>query len=80
MINILSSESGDLLMKCFKEYLDDVETDTPDNFVLNHFLGSFAETVMWWIENRMKYTPEDTAKYFIEINRCSIADRSTPLT
>ena len=85
MIGILSSESGELLMKYFKEYLqimfsdylDEIETNAPVDFVLNHLVGSFAETVMWWIRNRMKYTPEDTAKYFIEINRFDISDRST---
>lgn len=88
MIGILSSESVELLMKYFKEYLQivfseylgEVETDTPVDFVLNHLVGSFAETVMWWVENRMKYTPRDTAKYFIEINRFNIAERNTPLT
>lgn len=88
MIGILSSESGELLMKYFKEYLqimfseylDDVDTDAPVDFVLNHLVGSFAETVMWWIENRMKYTPEDTAKYFIEINRFNITNRSRSIT
>lgn len=81
MIGILSCESGELLMKYFKEYLhvmfseylDEIEIDAPVDFVLNHLVGSFAETVMWWIDNRMKYTPEETAKYFIEINRFNTA-------
>lgn len=77
IIGILSSESSELFMKYFKEYLlvmfseylDEIVIDAPTDFVLNHLVGSFSETVMWWIGNRMKYSPEDTAKYFIEINR-----------
>jgi AcrR family transcriptional regulator len=73
---ILSSESGDLFMKYFKEYLTEmfskylkeIKVNAPADFVLNHLVGSFAETVKWWIDNKMKYTPEETARYYIEVS------------
>ncbi|HDI3439620.1 TPA: TetR/AcrR family transcriptional regulator [Listeria monocytogenes] len=76
IVSILSSESGELFMKYFKEYLTEMfskylnepKVNAPADFVLNHLVGSFAETVKWWIDNRMKYTPEETARYYIEVS------------
>ncbi len=73
---ILSSESGDLFMKYFKDYLtelfsknfNEIKVNAPADFVLNHLVGSFAETVKWWVDNSMKYTPEQTARYYIEVS------------
>lgn len=73
---ILSCESGALFMGYFKgyltelfsKYLDMIKVNAPADFVLNHLVGGFSETVKWWIDNKMKYTPEETAKYFIEVN------------
>lgn len=80
IVGILSCESGELFMKYFKEYLsemfspylDKMKIKAPADFVLNHLAGSFAETVKWWIDNRMKYTPEETARYYMEV---SLIDR-----
>ncbi len=76
IVGILSCESGELFMKYFKEYLSEMfshylhglKMKAPADFVLNHLVGSFAETVKWWIDNRMKYTPEETARYYIEVS------------
>jgi len=76
IIGILSCESGELFMRYFKEYLTEmfskylheIKVNVPADFVLNYLVGSFAETVKWWIGNRMKYTPEETAKYYIEVS------------
>ncbi|MGI5876631.1 MAG: TetR/AcrR family transcriptional regulator [Dethiobacteria bacterium] len=76
IVGILSCESGELFMKYFKEYLtemfskylNETKVNAPADFVLNHLVGSFAETVKWWINNRMKYTPEETARYYIEVS------------
>lgn len=73
IIGILSCESGKLFMEYFKgymidmftQYLNEIKIDAPDDFVLNYLAGSFAETVKWWINNRIKYTPEQTANYFL---------------
>jgi AcrR family transcriptional regulator len=69
-------DSGALFMGHFKEYLTEmfskylkgIKVNAPTDFVLNHFVGSFAETVKWWIDNSMKYTPEETANYYIEVS------------
>ena len=79
IMGILSCESGELFMRYFKEYLTEmfskylkgIKVNAPTNFVLNHFVGSFAETVTWWINNSM-----ETAKYYIEVSCVnSITDR-----
>jgi len=82
IVGILSCESGELFMKYFKgyltemfsKYLNGTNVNAPADFVLNHLVGSFAETVKWWIDNSMKYTPETTAKYYMEV---SCVDRIT---
>lgn len=73
IVGILSCESGELFMRYFREYLSElfadyrkeINVDAPEDFVLNHLVGSFSETVKWWIRNDMKYTPEETAGYFM---------------
>lgn len=82
IMGILSCESGELFMEYFKGYLaemfakyvNETKVNAPVDFVLNHLVGSFAETVKWWIANRMKYTPEETARYYMEV---SCLDRCT---
>lgn len=72
---ILSGESSELFMGYFKAYLSDmfakylneVKTDAPEEFVLNHLVGSFAEAVKWWIKNKMQYTPEEIAAYYMAV-------------
>ena len=69
ILGILSGESGELFMRYFKEYLTTlfdrypncIKKDVPKEFALNHLVGSFAEAVNWWIETRMKMTPEEVA-------------------
>jgi AcrR family transcriptional regulator len=76
IVGILSCESGDLFMRYFKGYLTEmfskylkgIKINAPADFVLNHLVGSFTETVKWWIDNNMKYAPEETAKYYIEVS------------
>ena len=73
---ILARESGELFMRYFKEYLiemfakylSEINVNAPADFVLNHLAGSFAETVKWWVDNKMKHTPEETARFYIEVS------------
>lgn len=75
IVGILSCESGELFMRYFKEYLSElfadyrkeIQVDAPEEFVLDYLVGSFSETVKWWIKNDMKYTPEETAGYFMAV-------------
>lgn len=73
VIGVLSCESGELFMRYFKEYLSQLFKkylpsdlkSVPTDFILNHLVGSFAETVKWWINNDMSYTPEKTVRFFM---------------
>lgn len=70
---ILLSDSSELFMQFFKEHLytmfsehiDCFKTDVPNDFLLNHLVGSFAETVKWWLKEEAKTPPETIAKYFM---------------
>lgn len=72
---IIISDSTGLFMNCFKihlrkvfrEYLSDFKMDVPESFLLNHLVGGFSETVKWWLEEDMKTSPENMAKYFISM-------------
>ena len=72
---ILSSESGALFMRYFKEYLQDLfgrymtdfQAKVPPDYLLNHLVGSFAETVKWWITGKMEYTPEEVTGFYMAV-------------
>ena len=36
----------------------------PPDFLVNHISGSFVEMVLWWIQGRMRQTPEELDGYF----------------
>ena len=69
---ILSSESGELFMRFFKEHLARLfagaltgqPADIPRDYVLNHMVFDFAETVRWWMRNEA-YSPEEICRFFL---------------
>ncbi len=73
-MGILSCESGELFMRYFKEYLEEmfsqyleeIQIHAPEDFVLNHLAGSFAEAVRWWLRNAMRPAPEVFSAYFMD--------------
>lgn len=75
IIGILSCESSELFMnyfklylsEMFKKHLDEIKVPAPADFVLNLLVGSFAESIKWWIASEMKYEPEDIARYFLSV-------------
>lgn len=75
IMGILSSQSSELFMGFLNEnlsvlfnmYLSEFKVDVPKDFLLSYLVGSFAETVKWWVKNRMSLPPETVAKYFIEV-------------
>ena len=75
IVGILTSESADLFMnylkeylrRLFKMYLPEFHADVPENFLLSHLAGGFADTVRWWVNENMTTSPEQTAKYFMEV-------------
>ncbi len=75
VLGILSGESGELFMRYFKEYLSQIfreypsciRKDVPDQFAVNHLVGSFAEAVKWWIQTKMKDSPEMLADNYLKV-------------
>lgn len=71
--SILSCESGEVFMQYFKNHLTrvmgkaipDEAYRAPKDYVLNHIVCDFAETVRWWMTHD-KYTPEDISGFFLE--------------
>ena len=69
---ILSSESGELFMQYLKEYLSllfqraaaGMRFDAPGDYMLNHMVCDFAETVRWWMEHP-DYSPEEICRFFL---------------
>ena len=72
---ILSSESGEIFMKYIKEYLAKLFTkyipffhaDVPSDFLIHYLVGSFSETLKWWIKNKMALPPEELARCFLAV-------------
>ena len=75
VIGILSCESGDLFIRYLREYLNvlfnmyltDFHTDVPEEYLLSHLVGSFTETVKWWVRGGMSIEPEQMAEYFMKV-------------
>ena len=71
--SILSGDSSDVFMRYFKNYLTEmfakqsagVAIDAPEDYVLNHYVSSFAETVKWWVEKDMTYSPEEIVGFYM---------------
>lgn len=70
---ILSCESGEIFMRYFKEHLEQVfegelgekKSTIPGDYMLNHMVCDFAETVRWWMKHE-EYSPEDISGFFFE--------------
>lgn len=79
IIGILSCESGDMFLRFFKQYLNELISENllremkgknkeiPEDFLLNHITGSFVEMVNWWIKNNMRQSPEELTGYFSKV-------------
>jgi len=70
---ILSCESGEVFMRYFKGYLTKMfdralvcnEAELPRDYLLNHTVCDFAETVRWWMNNET-YSPEQISSFYIK--------------
>lgn len=81
MITLLSGESSDLFLRYFKTYLaqlfadyaapplDTISVSIPRDFVLNHYVSSFAEAVKWWMSEDMKTAPEKVVEYYMSLTK-----------
>ena len=64
-------------MQYFKNYLTEMfakqtskfVSAAPRDYVLNHYVSSFAETVKWWVEKDMSYLPEEIIEIYMNIQR-----------
>ena len=71
---LLSCESGEIFMKYFRIYLQEMfpsfiekrHYTAPFEYTLDITICSFAETVRWWITEHNEYTPEQITSYFME--------------
>lgn len=72
---LLSGESGAIFLAYFKDYMKDFfarymdlfQVHIPKDYLLNHLVGSFAETVKWWVTQDMAISPERMAEYYITV-------------
>lgn len=69
---ILSGDSDAVFMGYFKEQLSELfkksvkESETvPYDYMLNHMVNDFAETIRWWARHS-QYSPEQISAFFFE--------------
>ena len=74
---LLSSKNNELFLEYFKsetkalitnhlaDFKDKKPQNIPEDFWINHITSTFIETLRWWIENKMKQTPETINEYFL---------------
>ena len=75
IVRLLSFESCELFLKDFKTYLPCLFEDflrfanssVPEALLQNYLVGSFAETVRWWIKEGLKTEPESIASCYLHM-------------
>lgn len=75
VFGMLKSQSSDVFIRYLKEYLlclfklhlAEFHADVPQDFFLNHLVGSFCELIKWWVANDMTEKPDVVAKYFMAV-------------
>lgn len=73
ILGLLTGDSSDLFYRYFKEVLEMVfanypeclPKNLPEDFAMNHMLGSFVEAIKWWIKMGMKKSPEELIVYYL---------------
>lgn len=79
IVGIFTSESSQVFMRYFREYLGELfsgcegayPAEIPAEFIQNYLVGSFVETVRWWIAGGMRQTPEEIARYYAAVTHLS---------
>lgn len=79
VLELLSSENNELFLRYFKENLKKLirrqpsifgtnkSEEIPDDYWINHISATFVETVIWWLGNGMKESPEKLSVYFLSV-------------
>ena len=70
---IINTDNEGLFMNYFRQYLATLfaryvpafSKNVPDDFLIRHLVGSFAETVKWWVDRQMLPAPETAAHFYI---------------
>ena len=72
---IIVVDGDGLFMSYFKQYLAELfcrytavfTKEVPEDFLIHHLAGSFAETVKWWAARDMVPEPEIVAHYYMTV-------------
>ena len=79
ILELLSSENNEIIMKYFKTNLRTLivtqyaekgllkSAALPEDYLVNHIASSFVETIDWWLSRGMKETPEVITEYFLGV-------------
>ncbi len=77
ILELLSCQNNELFLYHFKSGLkrlveSQIETfeneklkKLPKDFLINHIICTFVETVKWWVANKMQQSPEVITEYFL---------------
>ena len=74
---IIAADGDGLFMAYFKNYLTQLfsrytmlfSREVPEDFLIHHLTGSFAETVKWWVARDMIPDPETVAHFYMLVER-----------
>ncbi len=76
ILDLLSCRNNELFLRYFKTDLQNLVKNQlsqfdyqksralPENFRINHIASVFVETVLWWVNNGMRESPETITEYF----------------
>ncbi len=77
ILELLSSENNGIFLRYFKENLKKLiisqydeeslnKSGLPQDYLINHISSCFVEAVSWWVEHKMKESPENITEYFLK--------------
>ena len=79
ILDLLSCRNNELFLRYFKTNLQRLvknqlsqfdspkNKNLPESFRINHISSVFVETVLWWVKNGMKESPETITEYFFSV-------------
>ena len=79
ILALLSSQNNELFLRYFRNNLEQlIESQLslfeprranalPDSFWKHHIVSTFVDTLKWWIDNKMKESPEEITEYFFKV-------------
>ncbi len=79
ILALLSSQNNELFLRYFRTNLELLteshlalfesrrDKALPDSFWKHHIVSTFIDTLRWWIDNKMKESPEEITEYFFKV-------------